>query len=303
MTTEPLFEGHDTPAPVSTHVLVVDGREDFADFIECSGVHPSCEGWQNCDEEHSAEDEETVGESGIEPYVLHGRPHLAFEEGLTVPTGRCILVEVPDVWVDNYPDDLAPGRYDVTFTFEDERACYLQFPQQPPTQRVEVDTRPVIKAATISEDGLYRYTLSRSWGPGPQALFIMLNPSTADAELDDPTIRRCIGFARREGCDGITVVNLYAYRATKPLHLWEQVDPVGPRNNAVLDAALQQARHAGAPIIAAWGANARAGRVNDLLDIARGTQLHCLGLTKQGAPRHPLYLRSDSQLIPFGVTA
>src|SRR5689334_16488446 len=83
------------------------------------------------------------------------------------------------------------------------------------------DTAPTVvrKAASISECGRYRYSLHRWWGAGERLYFVMLNPSTADAEVDDPTIRRCMGFARTLGFDGIGVVNLYAFRATKPADL------------------------------------------------------------------------------------
>lgn len=74
-----------------------------------------------------------------------------------------------------------------------------------------------LRGAVISDDGRYRYRLWRTWAPElPRMAWIMLNPSTADAEVDDPTIRRCVGFAKREGCGGIEVVNLYAYRSTDP---------------------------------------------------------------------------------------
>lgn len=90
-------------------------------------------------------------------------------------------------------------------------------------------TPDVQKAAYLSADGLYRFALHRWWGDGIRLGFVMLNPSTADAEIDDPTIRRCMGFARTLGFDGIRVVNLYAYRATKPADLWKADEPTGGR--------------------------------------------------------------------------
>ena len=125
----------------------------------------------------------------------------------------------------------------------------------------------------------------------------MLNPSTADAELDDPTIRRCMGFARDWDYGGIRVCNLYAYRATKPDDLKGVLDPVGPRNDSAILSAVADAGR----IIAAWGAwpgpfEVRTHRVQDLL---RGRHVEALGLTKSGAPRHPLYMAKDAEPLTY----
>lgn len=158
--------------------------------------------------------------------------------------------------------------------------------------------------AWISDDGLYRYTLGRRWappsGPGP-AVFVMLNPSTADATLDDPTIRRCIGFAKALGCGGLHVVNLYAYRATKPADLWEAADPIGPDNDNVLRETFAAAAREDRPVIAAWGANAAPLRAEFAGGMARsaGATLTALGATKDGAPRHPLYMPSTARPTPW----
>jgi hypothetical protein len=124
-------------------------------------------------------------------------------------------------------------------------------------------------------------------------MFVMLNPSTADAEQDDPTIRRCMGFARTWGFGGIVVLNLYAYRATKPTDLWRATDPVGPENDRLLGDYLARAEL----IVAAWGAHAKPQRIQALQKMAavRDAALHCLGVTKAGAPRHPLYVRGGTQ--------
>ena len=156
-------------------------------------------------------------------------------------------------------------------------------------------------AAVLSNDGLYRYVLTRTWQPEVHRLwFIMLNPSTADATVDDPTIRRCMGFARRFGYGGVGVVNLYAYRATKPADLWKAADPVGPENDSTIGAMLVERSYFDVPTVAAWGANAKPERVAQVLAMPGAHRLMCLGLTKAGQPRHPLYLRSDAALIPFG---
>lgn len=164
----------------------------------------------------------------------------------------------------------------------------------------ELDTR-VQYTAIISPDGQYRYRLARTWSDEPPATFIMLNPSTADAEVDDPTIRRCMGYARRWGCGGLVVVNLYGLRATNPADLWRTDDPVGPKNDDILTMALYRARSSTAPVIAAWGAHARPDRVEFVRYAARGSgvQLRALKVTKAGAPGHPLYLRADAELKPW----
>jgi len=156
--------------------------------------------------------------------------------------------------------------------------------------------------ATISDCGLYRYSLSRRWGPGRLvAAFVMLNPSTADASKDDPTIRRCVGFARSWGYDGIEVVNLFALRSPNPEDLIDSmeagVDPVGPENDRIIDFVAGRS----AKLIAAWGAHPFAKtRAQKFLDIRGvGSIVECLGVTKDGSPRHPLYVRADQELMRF----
>jgi len=158
-------------------------------------------------------------------------------------------------------------------------------------------------SAVLSDDGVYRYELTRRWGPGRTATFVMLNPSTADAVMNDPTIRRCIGFSMRWGCGALRVVNLYAYRATDPRTLWATPDPVGPDNDLHLYEAASKASTEGAPLVAAWGANAKPVRVGQALRIPGFDQLSALGVTKAGQPRHPLYLRGDAHLTSWPVTA
>ena len=104
--------------------------------------------------------------------------------------------------------------------------------------------------AVISDCERYRYRLTRRWDDGPTCTFIMLNPSTADARKDDPTIRRCIGFARREGCAALLVINCFAFRATKPADLFAAEDPIGPENDRHIMAASLDAD---GQVIAAWG--------------------------------------------------
>jgi hypothetical protein len=154
--------------------------------------------------------------------------------------------------------------------------------------------------AVMSECGKYRYRLSRVWDEIAYVLpFVMLNPSIADAKIDDPTIRRCMGFARREGYGGIEVTNLYAFRATSPVDLWKAIDPEGPDNAQHLTDVAKAAAAYGVPIVCAWGAHG--GRNNRPIAImqAAGANLRCLGKTKGGNPRHPLYVRADQQFDPF----
>ena len=163
------------------------------------------------------------------------------------------------------------------------------------------DTTPLFRSAFISDDGRYRYSLTRDVAPltgEGTCTFVMLNPSTADAEQDDPTIRRCMGFTRSWGFARLKVVNLYAYRATDPRDLYA-VDPylevqVGPEN----DCTIAKVVGGSDLVICAWGAGSRSpnreGRVLDLIAAP-----HALGLTKDGSPRHPLYVRADAKPIPF----
>lgn len=154
-------------------------------------------------------------------------------------------------------------------------------------------------AAEISDCGRFRYALTRRWSDGPTALFIMLNPSTADAAADDPTIRRCISFAKREGCGGLRVENLFAFRATDPDEMFRHAHTaVGAADRYIVEAIGSD----DGPIIAAWGADRRAEEraryVTNYL-IEGGARLMCLGKTKSGAPRHPLYVKGDAPLIPL----
>jgi hypothetical protein len=151
-------------------------------------------------------------------------------------------------------------------------------------------------SALISPCGLYRYRLERRWGPEPSLPFCLLNPSTADAERDDPTIRRCVGFARREGAGGIVVVNKYAFRASTPSALWAAPDPFGPDNDRVLAEVSRAAAATGMPIVCGWGTLGNNSNRHIHILQQSGARLVCLGWTKGGAPRHPLYVRNDERL-------
>jgi hypothetical protein len=157
-----------------------------------------------------------------------------------------------------------------------------------------------VSDADISECGKYRYVLRRSLGSVLRwykpALFIMLNPSTADAEVDDPTIRRCMNLAKREGMTHLNVVNLFALRATDPKQLRKADDPWGPLNSSYLHDEIT--KHRNSLIVCAWGADpfAKHSSATFLNLFSESFGLTCLGRTKSGAPRHPLYVRADQPL-------
>lgn len=153
------------------------------------------------------------------------------------------------------------------------------------------------RGAVLSGCGAFRYRLTRAWVAQPQRVlcFVMLNPSTADAEADDPTIVKCIGFAQRLGFDGIDVVNLFAYRATAPRDLRKAGYPVGPENDAWIRAAANDAD----VVVCAWGSNARGlSRPDAVLELLREEDRKpmVLGRCNDGTPAHPLFQPYSRQL-------
>lgn len=146
-------------------------------------------------------------------------------------------------------------------------------------------------SATADIRGDYRYTLTRVWEPTlPNLTFVLLNPSTADAAQLDPTLRRCVSFAKRERYGGMTILNLYAFRTKDPKVMLAAADPVGPENDRVLADAI-------GTVVAGWGTNAAPARVSQALALL--PRLHVLGITKGGHPQHPLYVRGDAPLIEW----
>lgn len=150
--------------------------------------------------------------------------------------------------------------------------------------------------AVLSEDGRYRYELWRTWDFGECVTFVMLNPSTADAFVDDPTIRRCVGFAKLWGFAAVRVLNLFAWRATDPAELLTIDDPIGVDNDAHL---RRRAWSSTSPMVAAWGAHPLARERARQVDQAMYVRWSCLGTTVDGSPRHPLYVRKDAPLIEW----
>lgn len=147
----------------------------------------------------------------------------------------------------------------------------------------------------------FRYKLDRIWNKrrGGCVLFVGLNPSTADARRDDPTIRRMARFAFDWGFGGMTVCNLFALRATDPRQLKRAVDPIGPANNAILAREVRQA----ALVVACWGNHGtlrgRAGEAIELLT-RQAPSLFCLSTTRSGQPKHPLYLSRETRPVRLG---
>lgn len=144
----------------------------------------------------------------------------------------------------------------------------------------------------------YRYTLWRTWTNNPRpryAMFCCLNPSTATEFEDDPTVRRCVGYAKAWGFDAFVMANLFAFMATDPRNMKAASDPIGPENDEWL---AKLAAGAGL-VVAGWGVHGefmgRAAQVRRLLG-----ELHYLKLTKGGQPMHPLYLRADLQPQRWG---
>lgn len=159
-----------------------------------------------------------------------------------------------------------------------------------------IDRQTMLRGADFSPCRRYRYCLHRLWREGMgYVAFVGLNPSTADETENDPTIRRCIAFAQAWGFGGMCMLNLFAYRATQPADMLAQADPVGPENDAYL---LRMSLTADV-MVAAWGVNGmhfgRDAEVRRLIP----TRLHCLRLTKDGHPGHPLYLPKTLRLVPW----
>lgn len=159
-------------------------------------------------------------------------------------------------------------------------------------------------AAVFNEARTHRYLLLRRWAPdGEPLVMVMLNPSTATATTDDPTITRCMKLARREGCAALAVVNLFGVRATDPADMRRHPDPVGERNGEFIAACCLPGRL----VVAAWGAHGghlgRAAEVTRMLT-ASGVSLVCLGVTANGEPKHPLArgrsrIAPDQPLVPY----
>lgn len=161
----------------------------------------------------------------------------------------------------------------------------------------------MIKKAFISGCNNYRYALDRIWDDTkPKIMFLMLNPSTADDSNDDPTIRRCIGFAKSWGYGGLHVGNLFAYRSTEPKNLLIAIDPIGEENKHYLNLMAGQCDK----VVCAWGNSGIVKKLGhkfgtEYKPLKEITNLHYIDLCNDGTPKHPLYLKSDLELKPYSL--
>lgn len=160
-------------------------------------------------------------------------------------------------------------------------------------------TNFVKSTATFSDCGRYRYLLKRRWDEGHNCLFIGLNPSTATAESDDATVRKCAALARTWGFSGMTMANLFAVRCRYPQILSTHQNPVGPENDRFLLPEIEQAH----TLVAMWGNHGLKpygqSTRRDQYILSFRDDWQCIGITKYGAPRHPLYVANSSTLVNF----
>lgn len=160
-------------------------------------------------------------------------------------------------------------------------------------------------SAVIDETQTYRYVLKRIWGEGGKYItWVMLNPSIADAEIDDPTIRRCLSFSKTWGYDGMFVVNLFAYRSTSRDNLKSNKNKIvygkpiiiGPDNDSYLWEYAAKAKL----VMVAWGNDgALLDRDKQVVNTISSLDLYCLGQSKNGHPKHPLYIKGNTKPAPF----
>jgi hypothetical protein len=150
--------------------------------------------------------------------------------------------------------------------------------------------------AVISDCGKYRYLLRRTWdAKKPRALLVMLNPSTADAKRDDPTIKSCVRLLSALHYGSMEVVNLFAWRATEPDELYHTANTIGPNNDGGIGAAVNRCD----VVICAWGAHPVAEkRAREIISLIQSHRpaVFCFGKTKSGAPKHPLYIKTGTPL-------
>lgn len=154
----------------------------------------------------------------------------------------------------------------------------------------------MIKDTIFSPCREYRYTLYREWGEGNRIVaFVGLNPSTADEIKNDPTVTRCINYAKKWGYSGMYMMNIFAYRATDPRVMKAHSEPIGSENDHYLSLVAREADI----VVAAWGTHGKhLNRGQAVKNLIPG--LHCLRITKDGHPSHPLYLPSDLVPIEYG---
>ncbi len=157
----------------------------------------------------------------------------------------------------------------------------------------------MIKNAVFDKNRIYRYMLSRQWGKSNDNFinFVLLNPSTADEKIDDPTIKACIKFAQNLKFGGLYVTNLFAYRTKSPKKLKESKNPIGEENNKY----IKKYAHKSKSVVVAWGNHGNfLNRDREVLKILSEIKPpHCLEITKLGSPKHPLYIKRTAKPFPF----
>lgn len=158
----------------------------------------------------------------------------------------------------------------------------------------------LIRSAEFSECGNYRYRLTRSWtnrrvGKNKTVAFIGLNPSVADAEFDDPTIKRCIAFAESWQFKRLFMINLFAFISTDPDQLTNALDPIGPDNDDYIESTCAQS----AKLIACWGNHGVIGNRSEVVHRSIKRHLHCIRTNKSGEPAHPLYLPASLKPVRY----
>ncbi len=159
------------------------------------------------------------------------------------------------------------------------------------------------KEAKISTCERYRYSLTRIWdGDLPPVNIIGLNPSRADESFDDPTVRRCVNFAKSWGFGTLWLTNLFAYRAVEPKDIKIIDDPVGPDNDEYIKTFAHHARLCGSYTVLAWGNHGvYKNRAEAVLHLLEAYTVKVISTTKKGQPAHPLYLKKDLKLKGYGV--
>ena len=161
----------------------------------------------------------------------------------------------------------------------------------------------IVPDAILDKDRKYRYTLKRQWGQRSDnfANFVLLNPSTANESVDDPTVKACMKIAHNLGFDGIYITNLFAFRTKNPEILKRSKDPVGNQNNKY----IEEYAHKAKLVIVAWGNYGNLlNRDGDVLKILSKTKIpQCLAYTKLGYPKHPLYINRKIEPFKFKISS
>ena len=156
------------------------------------------------------------------------------------------------------------------------------------------------RGAEFSDCKKYRYLLWRIWNKKlPTLTVIGLNPSTADETIDDPTVRKCMGYARAWNYGGLYMTNLFAFRSTDPKGMLRESKPIGPRN----DTAIRRACDKSIRVLAAWGVHGSyLARDEEVIQaITPEHDLYCLAVTKEGYPKHPLYIKKKTKPILYDL--